>query len=77
MTDVRFPSMSDDANALGVVATWFVGDGEEVAEGALLAEVAMQKVDQELYAPASGVISLLVPEEQAVAQGGVIATIEG
>lgn len=77
MTDVRFPSMSDDADAAGVVVTWFVDDGEEVAEGALIAEVAMDKVDQELPAPASGVISLLVAEEQAVSQGSVIAKIQG
>ncbi|MEV8370559.1 lipoyl domain-containing protein [Microbacterium sp. NPDC064584] len=77
MTEVRFPSMSDDADATGVVVTWFVDDGQEVVEGALIAEVAMDKVDQELPAPASGVISLLVAEEQAVPQGSVIATIGG
>lgn len=77
MTDVVFPSMSDDADAAGVVVTWFVDDGDEVDEGALIAEVAMDKVDQELHAPASGVIALLVAEEQGVPQGSVIATIGG
>lgn len=55
--------------------TWFVETGDEVAEDALIAEVAMDKVDQEVMAPASGVITLLVPEEQEVPQGSTIATI--
>ncbi|GAB91665.1 biotin/lipoyl-containing protein [Gordonia rhizosphera] len=75
MSDVLFPSMSDDADATGVVVTWFVDNGDEVAEDALIAEVAIEKVDQEVLAPASGVISLLVAEDQEVSQGSVIATI--
>lgn len=75
MNEVLFPSMSDAADATGVVVTWFVENGDEVAEDALIAEVAMDKVDQEILAPVSGIISLLVAEEQEVAQGSVIATI--
>ncbi len=75
MSDVLFPSMSDDADATGVVVTWFVDNGDEVAQDALIAEVAIEKVDQEVLAPASGVISLLVAEDQEVSQGSVIATI--
>ncbi len=76
MTEVAFPAMSkDDADAEGVVATWFVGDGESVTEGQLIAEVAMDKVDLEVTAPGAGVISLAVGEGDAVRQGAVIATI--
>lgn len=76
MTDVVFPAMSkDDADAEGVVATWFVADGENVTEGQLIAEVAMDKVDMEVTAPAAGVVSLAVAEGGAVRQGEVIATI--
>lgn len=75
MTDVLFPALSKDEGSTGVVVTWFVEDGEEVAEGALVAEVAVDKVDQEVVAPASGVLTIVVPEEQEVGQGGVIATI--
>jgi pyruvate/2-oxoglutarate dehydrogenase complex dihydrolipoamide acyltransferase (E2) component len=76
MTDIVFPAMSkENADAEGVVATWFVSDGESVAEGQLVAEVAMDKVDMEVTAPASGVISLGVAEGAAIRQGGVIATI--
>lgn len=76
MTDVVFPAMSkDNADAEGVIATWFVADGESVTEGQLIAEVAMDKVDMEVTAPAAGVVTLAVPEGGSVRQGGVIASI--
>jgi pyruvate/2-oxoglutarate dehydrogenase complex dihydrolipoamide acyltransferase (E2) component len=76
MTDVRFPQLSnDDPDAEGIVSTWFVNDGETVAAGQLVAEVAVDKVDQEVLAPASGTIRVAVAEGGATRQGTVIATI--
>jgi pyruvate/2-oxoglutarate dehydrogenase complex dihydrolipoamide acyltransferase (E2) component len=76
MTDVLFPPISADAAAEGVLATWFVGDGEPVNEGDLIAEAAVDKVDMEIVAPASGVIRLLVGEGDVAKQGTVIARLE-
>lgn len=77
MTDIVFPPVSnDDPTAEGVLSTWFVADGDTVAEGELIAEVAVDKVDMELTAPASGVIRLVVAEEAVARQGDVIARIE-
>ena len=74
--ELRFPTMSqDDADAEGVVATWFARDGETVAAGQVIAEVMVDKVSNDVEAPATGVLRVLVPEEQAVRQGEVIATI--
>jgi len=76
VTDIVFPAMSkDNAEAEGVVATWFVADGETVAAGQLVAEVAMDKVDMEVTAPVAGVIALASAEGDAVRQGEVIASI--
>jgi pyruvate/2-oxoglutarate dehydrogenase complex dihydrolipoamide acyltransferase (E2) component len=76
MADVRFPRLSNDnPDAEGVVSTWFVNDGETVAAGQLLAEVAVDKVDQEVLAPASGTIAVAVAEGSVARQGAVIATI--
>jgi pyruvate/2-oxoglutarate dehydrogenase complex dihydrolipoamide acyltransferase (E2) component len=75
MTDVAFPPVGE-ADAEGVLATWFVADGDQVSEGALIAEVAVDKVDMELTAPASGVIHLLAKEGDVRKQGAVIARIE-
>jgi len=77
MTEVRFPQLSNDnPEAEGVVSTWFVNDGETVATGQLVAEVAVDKVDQEVLAPAAGRITLTVAEGAATRQGTVIAAID-
>lgn len=77
MTDVTFPPLSkDDPQAQGVVATWFVREGEPVQADQLLAEVAVDKVSVEVPAPVAGTVHLLVDEEAVVAQGSVIARIE-
>jgi pyruvate/2-oxoglutarate dehydrogenase complex dihydrolipoamide acyltransferase (E2) component len=77
VADVVFPQLSEeDPTAEGVLATWFVSDGEQVASGQLLGEVMVDKVSGEVVAPAPGHVRLLVAEEQAVRQGDVIAQVE-
>lgn len=76
MTDVVFPVLShDQPGATGLLSTWYVTDGQQVAAETLLAEVQMDKVDAEVIAPVAGVISLLVGEESEITQGTVIARI--
>ncbi len=78
MTEVMFPALSKERPAaLGVLATWFVRDGETVAADQLLAEVQVDKVSVEVPAPAAGIIHLLVDEEAEVPQGTPIARIDG
>jgi pyruvate/2-oxoglutarate dehydrogenase complex dihydrolipoamide acyltransferase (E2) component len=75
--DVAFPTMSQaDPLAEGVVATWFVRDGEHVVAGQLLAEVQVDKVSTEIPAPVAGTIHLHAPEEAVVRQGTVIASVD-
>lgn len=77
MTDVRFPALSQDRpEAEGVVATWFVRDGQAVTTGQLLAEVQVDKVAEEVPAPSDGVVRLRVAEGDTVTQGSVIASID-
>ncbi|MFL6054028.1 MAG: lipoyl domain-containing protein [Actinoallomurus sp.] len=75
MTGIEFPALGA-ADAEGVLATWFVGDGEAVSAGDLIAEVAVDKVDMELTAPVSGVIHLLAKEGDVRRRGDLIARIE-
>jgi pyruvate/2-oxoglutarate dehydrogenase complex dihydrolipoamide acyltransferase (E2) component len=78
MTEVTFPALSTERpTALGVLATWFVRDGERVTADQLLAEVQVDKVSVEVPAPATGVIHLLVDEDAEVQQGTPIARIDG
>lgn len=77
MTEVVFPTMStEDEDAEGVVATWFVRDGETVAQDQIIAEVQVDKVSAEVPAPRAGTVRLLVDEEAVVRQGQPIARIE-
>lgn len=75
--DVVFPTMSQEKPlAEGVVATWFVRDGEQVAAGQLLAEVQVDKVSKEIPAPVAGTVHLHALEEAVVVQGTVIASVD-
>jgi pyruvate/2-oxoglutarate dehydrogenase complex dihydrolipoamide acyltransferase (E2) component len=77
MAEVVFPRLSDkEPDAEGVLATWFVGDGDQVAAGQLLAEVMVEKVSGEVLAPAAGRVRLLVAEDQTARQGEVIARVD-
>ncbi|MQA80838.1 MAG: biotin attachment protein [Streptosporangiales bacterium] len=77
MTDVVFPALSaKEPDAEGVLATWFVSDGDAVAADQLLAEVQVDKVAAEVPAPSAGTVRLLVDEEAVVTQGSPIARIE-
>ncbi|MGH3119463.1 MAG: biotin/lipoyl-containing protein [Streptosporangiaceae bacterium] len=77
MAEVFFPKLSEeDPAAEGVLATWFVSDGEQVANGQLLGEVMVDKVSGEVVAPVAGHVRLLVTEEQAARQGDVIARVD-
>jgi pyruvate/2-oxoglutarate dehydrogenase complex dihydrolipoamide acyltransferase (E2) component len=75
--EVRFPQLSaEQPDAEGVLATWFVRDGDQVAVGQLLGEVMVEKASGEVHAPAAGRVRLLVAEEQTARQGMVIARVE-
>jgi len=75
VSDVIFPTLSEADDATGVLVTWFVDSGDDVTTSTLIAEVAVDKVDAEIYPQAAGTITLLVEEGAEVPQGSVIATI--
>ena len=76
MTEIVFPVMSDTEGASGVIVTWFVDSGDPVTPSTLVAEVAMDKVDAEVYPEAAGTITLLAPEGAEVVQGKPIARVD-
>lgn len=60
-----------------VLSAWQVAVGDNVTEGQVIAVVETAKVDGEVEAPATGVIAeLVVPEDETVDVGTVIAVIE-
>ena len=77
MAEVVFPRLSEkEPDAEGVLATWFVRDGDKVASGQLLAEVMVEKASGEVLAPAAGQVRLLIGEDQTARQGEVIARVD-
>ena len=77
MSEVLFPELStQNPDSEGVVATWFVHDGESVNVDQLLAEVQVDKVSVEVPAPQAGVVTLLVEEGATVTQRTPIARVE-
>lgn len=73
---ITFPEMSNDPEAEGVVATWFVQSGESVKTGQVIAEVMVDKVSVDVEAPIDGVVTCLVEEEGVAKQGQEIARID-
>ena len=74
--EVKFPILSRQVpDTEGVLATWFVSDGQFVKQDELIAEVQVEKVSAEVKAPVSGRIRLLAKEQDVVSQNSVIALI--
>jgi pyruvate/2-oxoglutarate dehydrogenase complex dihydrolipoamide acyltransferase (E2) component len=62
----------------GTMGPWRKAEGDAVAEGEVIAEVATEKITNELEAPAAGtVVEILVAEgEEDVPVGTVLCLIE-
>jgi multifunctional 2-oxoglutarate metabolism enzyme len=76
IVEVQMPQMGESVTE-GTVLEWHVAEGQEVSEGDTVVEVSTDKVDAEVPAPASGVISkLLVDVDETVEVGQALAQID-
>lgn len=77
MSEVRFPALKGaEPDAEGLLAAWFVEDGDDVEEGQLLCEVQVDKTSMDVEGFSAGTVRLKAEEGDVVRQGAVIATIE-
>lgn len=77
MPDVRLPRLADTL-VEGTVTHWLKHTGEAVSEGEPLVEVETDKVNTELEAPASGILTEIVAQEgETVRVDALLARIEG
>lgn len=76
MTDVTVPTDLWEEDNEAVITAWLVDDGATVREGALLAEIMVEKSQHEIVAPAAGVIRIRKEADAIVKKGDVVATIE-
>ena len=74
MPEVIMPKMGDGMEE-GILLSWLKKDGEQVAEGDVIAEIQTDKSAVEIEAEGSGMLRTQVPEGQTVPVGAVIATI--
>ncbi len=54
----------------GLVLEWYVSEGSQVAEGDLLCEFQVEKIDVEVAAPTSGSVDEIVLEKDAELERG-------
>ena len=73
-TEVLLPKLGFSMDE-GVVQEWLVADGAEAREGAPLFVLESEKSAQEIEAPATGVLKIVVPAGENCKVGTVLATI--
>lgn len=77
MADIRIPDDLWNVSEVpeGIVANWLYRDGSEVAAGATVAEIMVEKATFEITAPAAGVLTIAVPKDGVVRPGTVIGHV--
>lgn len=74
--EVKIPAMGESISE-GTISRWFKKEGEAVKADEALFEIETDKVTQEIYAPASGVVKKLAKAQGAnAAVGEVVAIID-
>ena len=74
MIDVRIPdALWEDGEA--AISAWFYADCDPVREDDVIAELMVEKSSFELLAPATGRLEIVVPAEESVVKGQIVARI--
>jgi 2-oxoglutarate dehydrogenase E2 component (dihydrolipoamide succinyltransferase) len=73
--EIKVPSVGESVTE-GTLSRWLKKDGEPVDADEPVFELETEKATQEVPAPASGVLRILVPEGQTIAIGAVVGRIE-
>lgn len=58
-----------------VITAWLASNNATVEKNALIAEVMVEKVQYEIFAPASGTLSISREADEIVSKGDVIGAI--
>src|SRR3954468_6744712 len=76
LIELQMPQMGESVTE-GTILEWHVSEGEEVAEGDTVVEVSTDKIDAEVPAPASGVVTKILAQiDDTVEVGQVLAQID-
>ena len=76
LLEIQMPAMGESVTE-GTILEWHVAEGEEVSEGDTIVEVSTDKIDAEVPAPASGVITKIMAQpDDTVSVGQVLAQLD-
>jgi 2-oxoglutarate dehydrogenase E2 component (dihydrolipoamide succinyltransferase) len=75
MVQLKVPPAGESITSANV-AKWRKNTGEAVTQGEILVTLETDKVSNELEAPITGILKIIIPEGEEVAIGTVIATID-
>lgn len=75
MFEVKIAEDLWDTPIEGAITTWYVEDGDRVAQGDLLADVMVEKAQFEIEAPVAGRVQRRVGIDGVVTAGDVVAVI--
>ncbi len=75
MSDIVVPCDLWDDGRQAAISVWLYGDGAAVAQGAIVAEIMVEKTSYELAAPASGRLEILIGADEIIAKGQVIGRV--
>ena len=74
--EIQMPQMGESVTE-GTILEWHVSEGQEIAEGDTVVEISTDKIDAEVPAPASGVVTkILAQVDDTVTVGQVLAEID-
>jgi pyruvate/2-oxoglutarate dehydrogenase complex dihydrolipoamide acyltransferase (E2) component len=65
-----------DQDTQGVIVNWIYADGARVRAGDVICEIMVEKAQMDFTAPLSGRLQILVPADQLIRPGDLIARIE-
>ncbi len=74
-TEVRVPEDLWEEDSEAVITSWLVSEGADVEDGEMIAELMVQKIQHELHATASGVLTIIKDVDDVVSKGDLVATI--
>ena len=76
LVDVVMPKMGESIQE-GKILRWAKKPGDKIQKDETILEISTDKVDSEIPSPSAGVLTkIIVPENETVAVGTVIAMIE-
>ena len=73
--EIQVPEVGESVSG-GILATWFKSSGDQIAEGEEIFELETDKATLAVPAPASGVLSIEIAEDNEVEVGQTVAYVE-